>query len=251
MKNRTSWQGMVSIARFNWPFYFSAALIMVLAILALFVFRETWLMVAAVLILLGSSYFIFISLGVSHWVYDRSDLYRWKWLAEALEGTDRKRMIFCHSGFDDASDLLKQETAETEWRVLDHYDPSSMTEASIQRARRWFPPAAGTLSVPHDCWAVDGEWADVVFGFLAIHEFRSAEERAAWFREAKRCLITRGKIVLVEHQRDLANFLAFGPGFLHFHSARAWRESWELAGLREVKSFPITLWIRVTVLEKS
>ncbi|MBJ7257313.1 MAG: hypothetical protein JHC76_13620 [Akkermansiaceae bacterium] len=251
MKNRTSWQGVLSIVRFNWPFYFSAAVIMVLAILALIVFRETWLMVAAVLILLGSSYFIFISLGVSYWVYDQSNLYRWKWLAKALEGTERKRMIFCHSGFDDASDLLKQETPETEWRVLDHFDPASMTEASIQRARRWFPPAAGTLAMPHDRWSVDGEWADVVFGFLAIHEFRSVEERAAWFREAERCLGARGKIVLVEHQRDLANFLAFGPGFLHFHSARAWRESWKLAGLREAKSFPITLWIRVTVLEKS
>ncbi|MES2982866.1 MAG: hypothetical protein V4727_11180 [Verrucomicrobiota bacterium] len=251
MKHRTPWQGMVTIARFNWPFYLLAAVIMVSAIIALFVFRETWLMIAATLILLGSSYFIFISLGVSHWVYDRSDLYRWKWLAEALEGTERARMIFCHSGFDDGSDLLKLETPETEWCVLDHYDPTSMTEASIQRARRWAPPAAGTLAVPHDRWEVDDDWADVVFGFLAIHEFRSVEERAAWFGEAKRCLRAHGKIVLVEHQRDLANFLAFGPGFLHFHSARAWQESWERAELREVKSFPITPWIRVVVLEKS
>ena len=251
MNQRTPWQGMTSIARFNWPFYLSAALVMVFSILALFLFRETWLKVAAILSLFGSSYFIFISLGVSHWVYDRSDLYRWKWLAKALEGTNRNRMIFCHSGFDDASDLLKQEAPQAEWRVLDHYDPASMTEASIQRARKWSPPTAGTLAVPHDRWTVDDEWADVVFGFLAIHEFRSIEERAAWFREAKRCLKTQGKIVLVEHQRDLANFLAFGPGFLHFHSAKAWRESWERAGLQEVKSFAITPWIRVSVIEKS
>lgn len=251
MNERGQWQGMLSIVRFNWPFYLSAALVMTLAMLALFLFEETWLAVAAALVLLGSFYFIFVSLGVSHLVYDRSDLYRWKWLAKALEGTDRKRMVFCHSGFDDASDLLKQETPQTEWCVLDHYDPKSMTEASIQRARRWFPPAAGTLAVPHDRWSLDDEWADVVFGFLAIHEFRSIEERAAWFREAKRCLSARGKIVLVEHQRDLANFLAFGPGFLHFHSAKAWRESWERAGLREMKSFAITPCIRVIVIEKS
>ncbi len=251
MNQRTPWQGMISITRFNWPFYLSAALVMGFSILALILFRETWLKIAAILILLGSSYFIFISLGVSHWVYDRSGLYRWKWLAKALEGAERNSMIFCHSGFDDASDLMKQETPQTEWRVLDHYDPASMTEASIQRARKWSPPTAGTLAVPYDRWTVDDEWADVVFGFLAIHEFRSIEERAAWFREAKRCLKPQGKIVLVEHQRDLANFLAFGPGFLHFHSPKAWLESWECAGLREVKSFAITPWIRVVVIEKS
>jgi hypothetical protein len=249
MTKRTPWQGMIAIARFNWPFYFSAAVVMVLSILAIFLFRETWLTVAAILILLGSAYFIFISLGVSHWVYDRSDLYRWKWLTKALEETDRNRMIFCHSGFDDGSDLLKLETPETEWLVLDHFDPVSMTEASIQRARRWAPPTAGTLAVPHDCWSIDDGWANVVVGFLAIHEFRSVEERAAWFREAKRCLADHGKIVIVEHQRDLANFLAFGPGVFHFHSARAWRESWERAGLQEVRSFRITPWIQVTVIE--
>lgn len=250
MRARTRWQGVSSIVRFNWPFYLAASVVLISAVIALSVFHEPWLILASALILAGSAYFIFVSLGVSHWIYDRSDLYRWQWLKNALQGTDTKRMIFCHSGFDDASELLKRETAGTEWLVLDHYDPASMTEASIRRARRLFPPATGTLAAPHDRWPVDDGWANAVMGFLAIHEFRSVGERAAWFHEAKRCLSEGGKMIVVEHQRDLANLLAFGPGFLHFHGSRAWRQSWNLAGLRERESFRITPWIRVTVLEK-
>lgn len=251
MIHRTPWQGMVSIARFNWPFYLSAAIIAVLSIIAFFLSDHVWLQLACLFAWLGSFYFIFVSLGASHWIYDRSDVYRFKWLKEALKDCERQRIIFCHSGFDDASGLLKQEYPESDFRVLDHYDPATMTEASIRRARKAFPPSADTIAVPHNCWTTEDGWADVVLGFLAIHEFRKVEERVAWFREAKRCLKPSGKIIIIEHQRDFANFLAFGPGFLHFHSARSWRESWEGAGLRETKRFRVSPWIQVSVIEPS
>ncbi len=86
---------------------------------------------------------------------------------------------------------------------------------------------------------------------LAIHELRSDAERSAWFAEAGRCLADGGKVVLVEHVRDLANFVAFGPGFLHFHSVAAWQKSWERGGLNRVDGFRITPFVRVFVLKKS
>jgi hypothetical protein len=48
--------------------------------------------------------------------------------------------------------------------------------------------------------------------------------------------------------RDLANFLAFGPGFLHFHSRESWRRAWESAGFHSTDEFRVTAWVRVFVL---
>ena len=98
-------------------------------------------------------------------------------------------------------------------------------------------------------WPLEAESVDVVFGLLAIHELRSEEERSAWFAEARRCLRKGGRVILVEHVRDLANFLAFGPGFLHFHSLASWRRNWESAQLRSLDDFRVTPWVRVFVLE--
>ena len=157
-------------------------------------------------------------------------------------------MIFCHSGFDESSEELHAKLGKVGWLVLDHFDERRMTEGSIRRARRLLPPTAGTLQVPFVEWPVNAESVDVVFGLLAIHELRSEGERAAWFSEARRCLRREGRIVLVEHIRDLANFVAFGPGFLHFHSPASWRRSWERAGLRCRDQFRVTPWVRVFVI---
>jgi hypothetical protein len=73
-------------------------------------------------------------------------------------------------------------------------------------------------------------------------------ERVRWFAEARRCLASGGRVVLVEHLRDLANFAAFGPGFIHFHSAGTWRLAWESAGLRCFDDFRITPFLRVFIL---
>lgn len=83
---------------------------------------------------------------------------------------------------------------------------------------------------------------------LSKDELRSAADRAAWFSEARRCLTRDGRIVLVEHLRDAANFMAFGPGFVHFHSATTWRRARESVGLSCADSFCITAFVRVFVL---
>jgi hypothetical protein len=126
--------------------------------------------------------------------------------------------IFCHSGFDETSLKLREKLGNVGWQNLDHFDETQMTEASIRRARRRYPPVEGTLRAPYGNWPIRADAADVIFGLLAIHELRNDLQRASWFGEAKRSLHADGCLVLVEHIRDAANFLAFGPGFLHFHS---------------------------------
>lgn len=247
---RGKWQGMLSIARFNWPFYV-AAFFVFFGSLGLVIFVLDWpVSLIAMLAALGSGYFFFVSLGVSHWVYDRSDLYRWRWLKMALGSTLVERIIYCHSGFDEASAALRECLKDAEWTLLDHHDPATMTEASIARARALYPPTAETRPAPFSLWPVKDEWADVVFGILAIHELRTIEERSEWFAEAKRCLRSGGRVIVIEHVRDLANFMAFGPGFLHFHAVKNWKRSWETAGLNLQTEFRITPWIRVFVVTK-
>jgi len=58
----------------------------------------------------------------------------------------------------------------------------------------------------------------------------------------------RGRVVLDEHLRDTATFLAFGPGFLHFHSPASWRRCWEHAGFRSMDEFRVTPFVRIFVL---
>jgi SAM-dependent methyltransferase len=250
MNRRGKWQGMLTIARLNWPFYVAAAVIMVGAIAIFAVVPMFWIRTACALAVAGCLWFLVGSLAVSHLVYDRSDLYRWHWTGQALAGVKPERIVFCHAGFDEASAALRQHLQAERWTTLDHFDAARMTEPSIRRARHLFPPTEDTKAAPFDHWPLERSSIDVVFALLAIHEFRLEAERTAWFSEARRCLSEGGRVVLLEHTRDLANFVAFGPGFLHFHSPASWRRCWMRAGLTLHAEFRVTPWVRAWILSK-
>jgi hypothetical protein len=249
MKTRRQFQGMMAIARFNWPFYVVVFVILCVSATAFFLLSSP-LKVASAIAFGCAAYFLIVSLFISYIIYDRSDLYRWSWLDRALQGISMRRAIFCHSGFDETSADLQEHFRDVQWTILDHFDPKRMTERSIHRARTLFPPTRGTLACPYDAWSLPAESADVVFGLLAVHELRSEAERTAWFTEANRRLRNGGRIVLAEHMRDWANFLAFGPGFLHFHSLHSWRRCWQASGLRCINHFSVTPFVQIIVLTK-
>jgi hypothetical protein len=248
MNERGKWQGMLTIARLNWPFFTAALAILIVAIAVFISTSNPAIQLACALATAGCLWFLLGSLTVSHLVYDRSDLYRWQWIERALRGLAPERFLFCHAGLDEASAQLRQHLGAKSWLTLDHYDPAKMTEPSIHRARRLFPRTADTKAAPFDHWSVETASTDVVFGLLAIHELRTESERAAWFAEARRCLSAAGASYWRRHTRDPANFLAFGPGFLHFHSSASWRRCWMRAGLSLHDEFRVTPWVRVFVL---
>lgn len=236
------------IARFNWPFYAGGLAIVILSLVGFLLLTSAEVRALCGVSFALAAFFVFGSLGFSHLIYDRSGLYRWEWLQHLLQGLSVREATFCHCGFDDASPLVRHHFHDIQWQVLDHYNERQMTEPSIRRARATFPPSSDTRKAPYDAWPVAAGSTDLVLGFLAIHELRTEADRSRWFAECRRSLRVSGRVVLVEHVRDAANFLAFGPGFLHFHSPASWRRCWESAGFHCINESRVTPFVRVFVL---
>lgn len=242
MKSSLSFSGVAQIVRFNWPFYLSGALALLIGAAGYFLFREP-LLLAAVFI---ASWWVMGSLLVSWWVYDLSDWPVGGWFRRLGAGGS---VLNVHSGFDETTLRLRAWLPTSKVVALDLFDPSSMTEPSIRRAREFLPPLPGTFSGSFGSWPLEEGAFDTICFLLAAHEFRSPSQRVALLAEAARVSGMKGVIVLAEHTRDLPNFLAFGPGFFHFHSVATWRRDWTEAGLTSLRETRVTPFLRVWTLK--
>jgi SAM-dependent methyltransferase len=248
MNARSPYQGVWQIFLYNRRFY-EWALIMVMGVVTLS--TQTTPMFRAVLIAaaLAAIWWLSASLAVSHYVYDRSPLYTFEWLGRYLVRTPLD-WLNIHAGLDEAGHTLHALFPASRGRTLDIFDPAQMTEPSIREARRM---AVEQLpAIPADWGALplaDGS-VDVTFLLFAAHELRRTESRIQLFREVRRVLRSGGGLVLVEHLRDRANFLAFGPGFLHFFPARVWRQEAQMAGLQVTREDSITPFVKVFLLRR-
>ena len=243
-------RGVRQIVRFNWPFYAGATL--AVAVAALVVGRmpvNTAVRVALYVTIAASAIWIVASLVASWIVYDRSPLMRWEWIDRAL-GFRPDAWINIHAGLDESTMALRALFGRARWRVFDIFDPVEMTEPSIARARRLADNhvAAETADFRH--LPVPTGTIDVALLLLSAHELRTDETRGALFDELRRVLGPGGRVVVAEHLRDCANFLAFGPGFLHFHSRRAWTRCFNRARFAIQSEFPITPFVRIFVLRR-
>lgn len=241
--------GVVNIVRFNWPVYAAAALI-ISGLLCMNVLLKPPAPLRALIALaaVAGSIQTILSLLVSHYVYDLSDMYRFGWL-KRLRIEDNGHFANIHSGFDETSAALKAYFPGS-WQLLDFYDKAHNTEASIARARRLYPAPPETRRIKHDSWQLQPASLDACFCLFAVHEIRNTEHKVRFFREAAAHLKPGGRIVLAEHLRDLPNFLVFGYGFLHFFSERHWRNCIDAAGLRVADSFRVTPFVKIFVIQK-
>ncbi|MDO7847732.1 class I SAM-dependent methyltransferase [Hymenobacter sp. M29] len=234
-------QGLWNVVRFNWPLYLvagGAALTLVAGWLA---GPAAWRPYAGLLLALALLPLL-VSLLVTAYVYDFSGLYRFDWLFGKVPVP--ATLLTLSAGFDEISAPLARQYPAAHLLAADFYDAARHTEPSIQRARRAYPPYPGILAVDtRAALPLAAGSIDLAVAFLAAHEIRDATERAAFFREIARVLAPAGTLVVTEHLRDPANFLAYTVGFLHFHSRRAWLETFRAAGLRVEREVKITPFI--------
>ncbi|MGB8191164.1 MAG: class I SAM-dependent methyltransferase [Chitinophagaceae bacterium] len=193
---------------------------------------------------------ILISLFVSSYIYDFSDLYKFAWLKN-IKQTGNGKIMNINAGFDETSDLLRSRFQHAQFILADFYDAEKHTEVSIKRARKAYPADPATLPVNTKHLPVEDNAVDKVFCMLSAHEIRNDEERVYFFKELRRVLAASGQIIVTEHLRDAANFLAYNIGFFHFHSRATWLKTFRLSGLMIEKEIKITPFITTFVLEKN
>jgi hypothetical protein len=247
---RGRFEGVVNIVLFNWPIYVASLIISGVAAYIARLDLPRPLRTAAKIVAGMSFGYLANSLLVSHCIYDRSWLYQWRWIRALLPQTPTC-IVNVHAGFDESSAALQRLFPQTEMKVLDFYDPAQHTEPSIERARRCRPSSIPAQRIDPVSWGTDPHSADLILVFLAAHEIRHQDERVAFFREARRTLHSDGSVIVVEHLRDRHNFLAFGPGFLHFHSRQAWADTFAAAELAVKRTFRITPFVTVFQLVRS
>ena len=250
-------EGVCNVFRFNWPLYAVGFAASAGAFaLAMFFPHPRWLAGAFLAGSAAAAYLLIASLVVSLWIYDLSPLYRFQWVRNAA-GPEPKRILNFHSGFDESSLALRRSFDAAQLEVMDFYDARTMTEPSILRARHHqdrFRPAALTAmtkSVSTSALPVDDQSIDAAFAILAAHEIRRPDERLRFFREIARGLRAGGRLVLVEHLRNTANFMAFGPQFVHFYSRGTWLQLARDAGFTLVEESRITPFIGLFIFQKA
>ncbi|MCT8338562.1 class I SAM-dependent methyltransferase [Flavobacteriaceae bacterium TK19130] len=237
---RRKFQGVLNILSFNRHFYVIGALLLAVLIVLhrIFPFSDTlfWLLIAAI------GYGLIAPLLVSAYVYDFSGYYDLKWLEPIhLKESDPKHIVNINAGFDETSFLLQREFPTATLQVFDFYNPKRHTEPAIVRARNVSLVHPSTEQIMTDHIPLPDAGTEIVFILSALHEIRSNEEKVQFLKECRRICKPDGKVVLVEHLRDLPNFLAFSVGVTHFFSKKVWKQSFseaEFSTIEETKFTP-------------
>jgi hypothetical protein len=242
-------QGVLNIIRFNRHFYIMAVNMVVLLIcLGQFLpgLYYPYLLIFAGLGILS----VLTTLAVSWYVYDYAGIYNLSWLNE--QGIQNAGSIVnINAGFDETSALLVQKYPNANFTVFDFYDPLMHTEISIARARKVYPAYPGTIAIKTNAVPVLPGSVDIMFAIFAAHEIRDSAERAQFFRQLQNALSPDGKIIVLEHLRDIPNFMAYNIGFFHFYSKREWLNTFTASGLVIQSEIKLTPFLSTFILQKN
>lgn len=241
---RKKFQGVLNILSFNRHFYIGSLLVLTLFVAAFywFCFSETvfWLVIVAF------TYGLVAPLLVSAYVYDFSGYYNFNWLNQYnLTDASNHVHVNINAGFDETSFILKNKFPNTNLQVFDFYNKSSHTEPAIVRARKVSLTYPNTQQISTSKIELGDATVDVVFLLSAAHEIRNFNEKVVFLKECHRICKPNGQIIMVEHLRDLPNFLAFSIGFTHFFSKHIWIKAFQEAGFTTINQTQFTPFMSV------
>lgn len=242
---RATFSGALRVARLSLGTYVLAAITVACGTaVALQPAAPPLLRAAAVAACVVAAWFSAASFLAFHWIFDRSGFTRWSWLAGELPAPPA-RWVQVSGGLRETHAPLAELFPGAQGIDLDIYDPATMPEPAITRARAAEVSAAATAASSGALPVADG-WADAVVVVLAAHEIRDAGRRERFFRELARILAPEGTLVLIEHPRNLAAALAFGPlGLSHFLPAEEWRRLTALVRLERRRSRRMTPFVSI------
>jgi len=246
---RKPFQGIWNIIRFNWHFYLLSFSLVLLITLISQVLSKPYTIVGNIICLLVIA-ITTVSLIVSFYIYDISGLYKLNWLP-ALTFSPNSKIANVHAGFDETSILLSNKYPRVELTVFDFYDPVKHTEVSIKRARKAYPPFPCTQQIEFSQIPLPGNYFDCIFIIFSAHEIRKEGERDIFFTELNRILKPKGHIIVIEHLRDIPNFLAYNIGFFHFIKRSSWYSTFKAADLIVHRTKKITPFITTFILKKN
>lgn len=236
---RKSFQGVLNILSFNRHFYVFGILILILVIASnlFFIWPPTlyWLTILVFI------YGLLMPLIISAYVYDFSGYYNFDWLNKCnIDHLNTKHIVNINAGFDETSFIIKNNFPEAHLDVFDFYNPKQHTEAAIIRARKVSLVYPNTKQIESNCIPLEDKSVDIIFLLSSAHEIRLEKEKIEFLKECYRICNPKGKVIMIEHLRDLPNFFAFSVGFAHFFSKNTWEKAFKSAGFSSIKEIKFT-----------
>lgn len=241
---RKKFQGVLNILSFNRHFYVYGLLALAILIAGWWWFQ--WPGIVLTIIVASFCYGLIVPLIVSAYVYDFSGYYRLDWLKAQINATDKPKLsLNINAGFDETSFLIKQIYPGTDLRVFDFYDATRHTEPAIKRARQVTLLYPNTQHITSNHIPLPDKTVDVIFLLSSLHEIRLHSEKIQFLKECKRVCKPGGQVIMMEHLRDLPNFLSFTVGFTHFFSRKTWKNAFDTAGFTRFKETKFTPFMSV------
>jgi hypothetical protein len=164
---------------------------------------------------------------------------RWDWIRS--EASDSRSWLNVTTGFDDSTGRLRI-AVPCAGAGIDVFDSTRSHATALRHARSSFPPSGPSVTIASLGAPIASASVDTVFLLMSAHEAHG-QERAALFATAQRALVPGGRVVVVEHLRDPANILAFGPGAWHFSRRHEWLATAAAAGLKLVAERRLDPWV--------
>lgn len=241
---RRKFQGVLNILSFNRHFYIFGLLVLLLIIGSKLVID--WNANLFWIVILAFIYGLIMPLIVSAYVYDFSGFYTFDWLRKLnLTDSNQKFNLNINAGFDETSYIIKNILPQSHLQVYDFYNAKQHTEPAIVRARKVSLGYYNTQQISSFSIPLDDNSVDHIFLISAAHEIRKHDEKIRFLKECRRVCKPNGTVIMVEHLRDLPNFLAFTIGFTHFFSRATWKNAFQEAGFTSFKEAKFTPFMSV------